>query len=59
MSVRVAPSPDSMKTGTPMETPREIGARVWDLDAKAWVDTGAFSDKGLHAAGLWATMQQD
>jgi ABC-type nitrate/sulfonate/bicarbonate transport system substrate-binding protein len=34
-----------------METPRDIGARVWDLGAKAWVDNGVFSDHGLQAAG--------
>jgi NitT/TauT family transport system substrate-binding protein len=34
-----------------METGRDIGGRVWDLGAKAWVDTGVFSDKGLQAAG--------
>jgi ABC-type nitrate/sulfonate/bicarbonate transport system substrate-binding protein len=34
-----------------MEISQDIGARVWDLGAKAWVDDGVFSDKGLQAAG--------
>jgi ABC-type nitrate/sulfonate/bicarbonate transport system substrate-binding protein len=34
-----------------MAVPSDIGARVWDLDAKAWVDDGVFSEGGLQAAG--------
>jgi ABC-type nitrate/sulfonate/bicarbonate transport system substrate-binding protein len=34
-----------------MEIAHDIGARVWDLGAKAWVDNGVFSDHGLQAAG--------
>ena len=34
-----------------METPKDIGARVWDLDRQTFVDDGVFSDKGLMAAG--------
>jgi len=33
-----------------METPRDIGGRVWDFDAKYLVDDGVFSDKALTAA---------
>src|SRR5262249_3297155 len=33
-----------------MEIPKDIGARVWDLGAKAWVDDGQFTDRGLQAA---------
>jgi NitT/TauT family transport system substrate-binding protein len=33
-----------------METPRDIGARVWDLDAKTFVDDGSFKDSALRAA---------
>lgn len=33
-----------------METPKEIGARVWDLDAKTFVDDGTFKDAALRAA---------
>jgi NitT/TauT family transport system substrate-binding protein len=33
-----------------METARDIGARVWDADAKSFVDDGVFTDKGLRAA---------
>jgi len=33
-----------------METPKDIGARVWDLDAKTFVDDGTFGDKALAAA---------
>src|SRR5262249_60272662 len=33
-----------------MEIPKDIGARVWDLGAKAGVDDGTCTDKGLQAA---------
>jgi ABC-type nitrate/sulfonate/bicarbonate transport system substrate-binding protein len=33
-----------------METPKDIGARVWDFDAKTFVDDGVFSDRALTAA---------
>lgn len=33
-----------------METPRDIGARVWELDAQTLVADGVFSDKALLAA---------
>ncbi|MBI3457121.1 MAG: ABC transporter substrate-binding protein [Candidatus Rokubacteria bacterium] len=33
-----------------METPKDIGARVWDFDAKTFVDDGLFSDAALRAA---------
>jgi NitT/TauT family transport system substrate-binding protein len=33
-----------------METAKDIGARVWDLDHQTFVDDGVFSDKGLIAA---------
>ena len=33
-----------------MEIPHDIGARVWSLGAKAWVDDGVFGEKGLRAA---------
>jgi NitT/TauT family transport system substrate-binding protein len=33
-----------------METPKEIGARVWDLDAKTFVDDGTFKEGALRAA---------
>lgn len=33
-----------------METPKDIGGRVWDLDAKTFVDDGAFKDSALRAA---------
>jgi ABC-type nitrate/sulfonate/bicarbonate transport system substrate-binding protein len=33
-----------------METPKDIGGRVWDFDAKTFVDDGVFSDKALMAA---------
>ncbi len=33
-----------------METPKDIGARVWDFDAKRLADDGVFSDKALNAA---------
>jgi ABC-type nitrate/sulfonate/bicarbonate transport system substrate-binding protein len=33
-----------------METPRDIGARVWDLDRQTFVDDGVFSDPALRAA---------
>jgi len=32
-----------------METPRDIGARVWDFDAKTLVDDGVFNDRALEA----------
>lgn len=33
-----------------MDVPRDIGARVWDLDAHALVDDGSFNDKALLTA---------
>ena len=33
-----------------METPPDVGARVFDFDAKTLVDDGVFSDTGLRAA---------
>jgi NitT/TauT family transport system substrate-binding protein len=33
-----------------METPKDIGSRVWDFDAKRLADDGVFSDKALNAA---------
>lgn len=33
-----------------METPRDIGARVWEFDRKTLVDDGVFSDPALRAA---------
>lgn len=33
-----------------METPKDVGARVWDFDAKTFVDDGVFSDAALRAA---------
>ncbi len=33
-----------------METPKDIGARVWDFDARSFVDDGVFGDKALRAA---------
>jgi NitT/TauT family transport system substrate-binding protein len=33
-----------------METPKDVGARVWDLDAKTFVDDGVFKDSALRAA---------
>lgn len=33
-----------------METPKDIGARVWDLDRNTLVDDGVFSDAALRAA---------
>jgi NitT/TauT family transport system substrate-binding protein len=33
-----------------METPKDIGARVWDLDAKVFVDDGVFKESALRAA---------
>lgn len=33
-----------------METAKDIGARVWDLDRRSLVDDGLFSDKALAAA---------
>ena len=33
-----------------METPRDIGGRVWDLDRATLVDDGVFSDPALKAA---------
>jgi NitT/TauT family transport system substrate-binding protein len=33
-----------------METPKDIGARVWEADAKTFVDDGTFKDSALRAA---------
>ena len=33
-----------------METPKDIGGRVWDIDAKTFVDDGTFRDAALQAA---------
>ncbi len=33
-----------------METPKDIGGRVWDLDAKVLVDDGVFRESALRAA---------
>src|SRR3990172_346061 len=33
-----------------MDVPRDIGARVWEIDAHALVDDGAFNDKALLTA---------
>ena len=33
-----------------MDTPKDIGARVWDFDAHKLVDDGLFNDKALLTA---------